>query len=486
MKRIFQLTLILLVTYLSPWVQAETDEATKTLPPAATMEVIKSLSEAVKSLSETVKLLSEPAAKTDHTPAKEKTTTAPNENKGMSFRGEFDSDFMPLLLEFNLPQLKKSNPLYQVEVQNLAFHLNTDTNNPLGLALSNVSFKIGHFKVDTKLLGLKTTLENLDFILKGEIQDDVVNYTWQTKLEKLLIPEVNPGKALDLSYESQVDLQRVDATALLALQTVVRELSKQFQEGALSEEELDSSLEQKAKELLPQLLAKSPEVTVSELKLTSPDGQFQGSATLSIDGEQPISLENEDEFQKSLIEALTVQAHFSLSKDLLVAGLKLGEDNDNAVEEKIQALLAEKILVEGEDDTYQSVISLEDGKLTINGEVEDLRLHFMKEKVAEAVELLTALQKPAEEYLASKDSFPNIEEIGGKTSGKYVASIVSEPEQFYFQATLKEASEGMESEIAGKTVKMVFDQENKSWYCEPGEEDGVESQYLPEDCQAEE
>jgi hypothetical protein len=469
-------------------VRADTDEATKALSPATMMEVIKSLSESVKSLSETVKVLSEPsepAAKADHTPAKESTTT--NENKGLSFKGEFDSDFMPLLLDFNLPKLKKSNPLYQVEVQNLALHLNTDTNNSLGLALSNVSFKVGHFKVDTKLLGLKTTLENLDFILKGEILDDVVNYSWQTKLEKLLIPEVNSGKALDLSYESKVDLQRVDAAALLALQTAVHGLSKQFQEGTLTETELDSSLEQKAKELLPQLLAKSPKVTISELQLTSPDGQLQGSATVSIDGEKPISLENEDELQKSLIEALTIQADFSLSKDLLVAGLKLREDNDDeAVAETIQSLLAEKILVEGEDDTYQSTISLEDGKLTINGEVEDLRLNFMKEKVAEAVELLTTLQKPAEEYLAKENSFPEIEKLGGKTSGKYVASIVSEPKQFYFQATLKEASEGIESEIAGKTVKMVFDQENKSWHCEPGEEEGVETQYLPESCQVEE
>ena len=159
-------------------------------------------------------------------------------------------------------------------------------------------------------------------------------------------------------------------------------------------------------------------------------------------------------------------------------------EDEEEVAGKIHAWVEQKFLLEADENSYSAVISLEDGKLIINGMVEDLRQPSLEDKVKQAVDLLLELQIPAEEYYEAKGTFPTLEEIEGKTSDEYVASVVSNPEQFYFQATLKEEAEGIESEIAGKTLRLTFDHEGKSWVCGPGEPDGIDSQYLPENCQS--
>lgn len=103
-----------------------------------------------------------------------------------------------------------------------------------------------------------------------------------------------------------------------------------------------------------------------------------------------------------------------------------------------------------------------------------------KSKVSEAVSLLAGLKIPAEGYIADNGQFPpSVESIGGQTSGQYTDNIVSNPYDFYFQATLS----GEDTAIGGKTVRLSYDPITGKWVCSPGSPNGVDNDYLPTNCQ---
>jgi len=102
-----------------------------------------------------------------------------------------------------------------------------------------------------------------------------------------------------------------------------------------------------------------------------------------------------------------------------------------------------------------------------------------KAKVFEAVSLLGGLKTPAEEYIAENGHFPpSVESIGGHTSGQYTANIVSNPYDFYFQATLS----GEDTAIGDKTIRLTYDPINGKWICSPGSPNGMDDKYLPTNC----
>ncbi len=483
LMKLFRLVFILLLIHFSLPAQAETKKAaSETSASTSNLEVIRSLSETIQSLSETIRVLSESARSS----AKTETLPLASDKKGLTFQGEFDEDFMPLRLDFNLPKFKTGKMGYQIDVQDMAFHFQADSHNPHHLALSNGYFKVGYFNFNLSLLGLKTTLDKLDVTSSSQLQGNSVHYSLHTQLGRLFVPKAILGeKDLDLSFESQVDIRNLEATALLALQNIGRELGRQVQGGATSDEEIETRLTTKLKEVMPLLLANSPEINIPTWKLSTPAGEFQGNASVKVDGSQSgsIKFDDESELGNGLLEVLQVQAEVSIGKELLNEMLLLEMEDEEEVAAQVHAWVEQKFLVEADENSYSAVISLQDGKLIINGMVEDLRQPSLEDEVKQAVDLLLGLQIPAAEYYAAKGTFPTLAEIEGKTSDEYVASVVSNPEQFYFQATLKEELEGVEPEIAGKTLRLTFDHEGNSWVCGPGEPDGIDRQYLPENCQ---
>jgi TM2 domain-containing membrane protein YozV/Tfp pilus assembly major pilin PilA len=107
--------------------------------------------------------------------------------------------------------------------------------------------------------------------------------------------------------------------------------------------------------------------------------------------------------------------------------------------------------------------------------------YIKRSKVAEAVGLLAGLKTPAEEYITANRAFPpSVESIGAKTSGKYTANIVSNPQRLYFQATLS----GEDSQIGGKTIRLTFDPESGGWICSSGSPNGLDNRYLPRACRS--
>ncbi len=105
--------------------------------------------------------------------------------------------------------------------------------------------------------------------------------------------------------------------------------------------------------------------------------------------------------------------------------------------------------------------------------------YIKRSQVTEAILLLSSLKTPAEEYYHQNNAFPpSVDSIKGKTSGKYTANIISNPDGFYFEATIKSEF----SQIGGKTVRLTYNPNSSTWTCGPGYPQGVDNKFLPSNC----
>jgi TM2 domain-containing membrane protein YozV/type II secretory pathway pseudopilin PulG len=105
--------------------------------------------------------------------------------------------------------------------------------------------------------------------------------------------------------------------------------------------------------------------------------------------------------------------------------------------------------------------------------------YLKKGKVSEAIQLLGGLKTPAEEYMASKGEFPpTIDVLSDKTSGKYTASLESNPEEFYFEATMSKE----DSILGGKILRLIYHPDSKRWSCSAAYPNGIPQKFLPSIC----
>lgn len=109
-----------------------------------------------------------------------------------------------------------------------------------------------------------------------------------------------------------------------------------------------------------------------------------------------------------------------------------------------------------------------------------------KAKVLEAVSLLEGAKEVAFVYYVEDGKFPSTVELesnGVITSSNYTASIVSNSQGLYLQATMNDDS----SVVGGKTIRITYiqnsdSQNSYSWICSPGYPDGMDNKYLPPSC----
>jgi TM2 domain-containing membrane protein YozV/type II secretory pathway pseudopilin PulG len=105
--------------------------------------------------------------------------------------------------------------------------------------------------------------------------------------------------------------------------------------------------------------------------------------------------------------------------------------------------------------------------------------YLKRGKVSEAVQLLGGLKTPAEEYLVSKGEFPpTIDVLTDKTSGKYVASLVSNPNEFYLEATMNED----DKVLGGKVLRLIYHPDTKVWTCDESYPNKIPQKFLPSIC----
>ena len=98
--------------------------------------------------------------------------------------------------------------------------------------------------------------------------------------------------------------------------------------------------------------------------------------------------------------------------------------------------------------------------------------YLKKSKVGEGLSLLSGLKTPAEEFFAELGRFPEVEEVGGRTSGKYTKNI-----------RLLDTKDGYSAEfkvpdIYGKLI-LRYDADMMMWTCT---HEGMDERYLPSAC----
>ncbi|GEM_PF-1131361 len=110
---------------------------------------------------------------------------------------------------------------------------------------------------------------------------------------------------------------------------------------------------------------------------------------------------------------------------------------------------------------------------------DDLKRGIERGKVSEAVELLNGLKTPAEQYMVAKGQFPSmIEEVTNKILGNDIATLTSNPDEFYFEATMNQ----QDSILVDKVVRLIFHRDSKTWRCRTPSPKEIPQEYLPTGC----
>jgi len=273
-----------------------------------------------------------------------------------------DSSIVSSQINFNLPSFKGNvKESGKVNVQDFTFDMSSKQTSK-GLAIGETNFQLGHFDITTVgRKGFTGSIDQVKLAFKLDEQDDVASFTIQAEIGKLLLPKkLTANKVLEIGYTGDITLRRFDANALLTLQTIAKQLSDDPNFGAVAQ----VMMNQNPMELIPQILAKSPEITFNEILKTSV-GSMQAQLIVGIDGTKVTSLEN----TSGLIPALHAHATFSIDKTLFTQILEIVENDSprsaREVKETISMFVAQKWLIETED-SYKSVAEFKDGKLTVN------------------------------------------------------------------------------------------------------------------------
>ncbi|RMJ03954.1 Fimbrial protein precursor [Marinobacter litoralis] len=100
-------------------------------------------------------------------------------------------------------------------------------------------------------------------------------------------------------------------------------------------------------------------------------------------------------------------------------------------------------------------------------------------QASEAVNLLGGLKTPIVDYYQTNGSAPGIAELGTFTSsGKYVSSISASSGTY----TATFSNSGVNKNLQGKTVELVFNTGTGAFTCQKGSSNGVDDKFLPAGC----
>ncbi len=298
-----------------------------------------------------------------------------------SLNGAFNANLELTRMALNFPLIKAGKNADNLLISNDIIANFIVEKSSKGLKLGNFDVKVGHVSFTEK--GSKIGLiNNFALIGKAKEQNAVVDYNLESKIDKLILPKnMTSGESLEINYVGNLVFRNLDASALLELQETARTLKK-------DDPMMPMVMLGKFMEMSPKLMAKSPEIALTQLTVKTPKGNLQGNINLKLDGKKATSLN-----QSVLLSALLGQVDFSISQDLLkqvmvsqadyaMQGIakdkKLTKEQlDKLMSEsdkKIQMFLYLKWLVDGGDGNYKLVANFKDKKLIVNEQLIPLPL----------------------------------------------------------------------------------------------------------------
>lgn len=295
--------------------------------------------------------------------------------------GQFDADMFPVQLNVHLPNLTLKADTTHFLLTDLKLDSKTDSIPLTGSAadlhveLSKATMKVAKFDLqDTGEEAFRLLIEGFELLGDGKVEETTVSYQLSNKISKMLIDGVDE-ETLEMSYNSQWSLNRVNAAAIARIQKQVREVQQQRQSGHLSDDLMGMVMIGTFMQELPGLWADSPELAVESLKLNTQHGQLNINAKAGVDGKKPLNLDDTN----ALMQAISLDVNLTLDKALLEKFLafniasELPEDANPSEEEiaqmiemQIAQFIETKYLVPS-GDGYAVNLKMSEGKFLLNG-----------------------------------------------------------------------------------------------------------------------
>ncbi|WP_353570623.1 DUF945 family protein [Candidatus Albibeggiatoa sp. nov. BB20] len=279
----------------------------------------------------------------------------------LKFVADLDKDLLPIKMNTTLPMLIFQDETSKLMLADLALATK------MHKTASQVEVSNGELSIGSANFGVggKTNSELTSFELTfgGEEKDEAVNFVSQLSIKNWSLSKDIAGEELALSHQMDLALNNLDAPATAQLQQTVRELQNQLHSGKISEDILNFAMFGQLMQLAPAFLAKSPELSLSNIKLETNKGNLNGALQLGVNGQKAKSLNN----MMELLMAMTLQGDFKMGKPLLKLALTATLGSAGQADTRIKALLKDKTLVETENN-YTLSATIVDNKLTLNGQ----------------------------------------------------------------------------------------------------------------------
>ena len=211
-------------------------------------------------------------------------------------------------MALNLPSLKMREKDAQVKMnlRDMTFKYNTEKTNT-GLELGNFTLKMGYW--DAIQEGSSTSGSDWIMTMTSEEKEGIVNYLLESQTGKMNL-SIDSLLALDFDKEvGSLAFRNLDAEALLVLYTMIHDV---LESGNTEDQGVLFGALGRLMMLIPQVLAKSPEIAIAEA-LETTMGNVQGDMSIRLNGEKVTAF-----FEvPALISALQAQANFVISEKLL-------------------------------------------------------------------------------------------------------------------------------------------------------------------------
>lgn len=226
---------------------------------------------------------------------------------------------------------------------------------------------------------LKGTMNNLAVKAGNEINGNQLSSYMELSVDDAMFNDENYGPG-----NFQINLRKIDADAIKQLQNDLEMAKEDAAKQGLPPEAAMFIAQQKLMETLPKLLQQGPEIEISKLDFSTPQGKVEGYTKISLDlGGKPVPAN-----PMELIPMVAINTSFSAPSDLIEKILAsdakkeiardLSMTGEQATPEQLEELAMNKVKSQLEALTAQNAISrdgtkivgsyrLNNGKLNLNG-----------------------------------------------------------------------------------------------------------------------
>ena len=291
-----------------------------------------------------------------------------------------DNDKM-INTDFSLPTFNFKDDETSFKLEKLSIKSDAKEVKP-NLSLANSHMKMAKLAVGT--MNNYITIEGMELLSQYHFANNLVSNALSLSMDKIQLPSIISQNTHNLKYQSKLFFHKLDADVLIKLQETINSMQKQYEMG-LPPQLIGMSFFGTLVEIGPQLLKKSPEIELKDLKIQSDEGNMTGKMHIKFDGSQALDFNN----PLSLLMSVGMSGQFNVDESLFKTVIKSQVQNNVAnatkkfsekeinrlVDSEIQHLVADKQWLKI-GNQYRMSLRFADAELYINGQAIELPPSF--------------------------------------------------------------------------------------------------------------